>query len=268
MVAMSVLPRSAPQLRGLPPIWRESRIAGELAALRRDPVFFGAGVARGGGAPVLLVPGYLAGDASLGVMTGWLRRMDYRTSRAGMRFNTDCSTAAVERLEQRLERLADSRGGPVAIIGQSRGGSFARALAARRPELVSGIVCLGTPLLDPLAVHPLVKLNVRAMSRLGGIGIPGLFTRDCFDGECCATLRELLERPFPDDVGFVSIYSRSDGIVDWRACLEPGARAIDVDSSHCGMSVHADVYRVTARALRSFAVSAAAAAGVRAARAA
>jgi pimeloyl-ACP methyl ester carboxylesterase len=245
---MSITPLA---LRGHPPLWRESRFPRELAALQRDPVFRGRDVPHGYG-PVLLIPGFMAGDASLQVMTGWLRRLGYRTSRAGIRLNADCSTAALGRLEQRLERLVDRYEQPAAIVGQSRGGTFARALAARRPDLVSGIVTLGSPMIDQLAVHPLVMLNVRVMSRLGAAGLPGLFTPDCFDGECCAGLRDSLEEPFPNGVGFVSIYSRSDGIVDWRSCLDPAAEHVEVDSSHCGMSVNADVYRVTARALRSF----------------
>jgi len=46
-----------------------------------------------------------------------------------------------------------------------------------------------------------------------------------------------------------ALYSRSDGVVDWRACVDPHAEAVEVDSSHCGMSVHPDVYRVLGRAL-------------------
>jgi hypothetical protein len=42
----------------------------------------------------------------------------------------------------------------------------------------------------------------------------------------------------------VSIYSRSDGIVDWRACLDPSTRLFEIESSHCGMSVNRDVYGV------------------------
>ncbi|MBA2513321.1 MAG: hypothetical protein H0V26_03190, partial [Solirubrobacterales bacterium] len=55
----------------------ELRWQAELARLLVDPVFQGSGVIRGGGAPVLLIPGFLAGDASLGVMRSWLKRMDY-----------------------------------------------------------------------------------------------------------------------------------------------------------------------------------------------
>jgi pimeloyl-ACP methyl ester carboxylesterase len=247
---MSAMPSSPLALRGLPPLWRESRFPRELAALRRDPVLRGLGVPRGD-APVLLIPGFMAGDASLQVMTGWLRRLGYRTNRAGIRLNADCATAALDRLEERLERLVDRYGQRAAIVGQSRGGTLARALAARRPDLASGVVCLGSPLVDQLAVHPLVMLNVRVMSRLGAAGLPGLFTPECFDGACCAELRDSLQEPFPAGVALVSIYSRSDGIVDWHACLDPAAEHVEVDSSHCGMSVNADVYRVTARALRS-----------------
>jgi hypothetical protein len=50
-------------------------------------------------------------------------------------------------------------------------------------------------------------------------------------------------------VGFVSVYSRSDGIVDWRACLDPAAQHVEVAASHIGMAVNPDVYRVLAEAL-------------------
>jgi triacylglycerol lipase len=239
-------------MSALPPLWREARFLAELHALQRDPVIAGVDVPHGDGEPVLLIPGYLAGDVSLATMTHWLRKLGYRTGRAGITLNTDCSTAVMRRLEERLERAAARHQRPVAIIGQSRGGCLARMLALSRPELVSGIVTLGSPLLDQLALHPLVRLNVRIMGALGTLGVPGVFTPNCVDGACCAELRERYSGPFPHGVGFVSVFSRSDGIVDWRACLDPDAENVPVDASHCGMSVHADVYRVVARALPGF----------------
>lgn len=244
-----------PQLRHLPPIWREGRTALELAALLRDPVFREVDPDSGGGRPVLLIPGFLAGDGSLGVMTGWLRRAGYRTSRAGMRFNVNCSNTAVDALEERLERLADRHGSKVAIVGQSRGGTFARALAARRPDLVSGIVTLGSPQTDPLAIHPLVLLQVGLVGALGSLGAPGLFTRGCWDGDCRRDLREAWERSFPRGVGYVSVYSKSDGIVDWRSCLDPDAVQLEIEASHCGMAVNAGAYRAVADALTDFGAS-------------
>jgi pimeloyl-ACP methyl ester carboxylesterase len=231
------------------PIWLESRIALERAALRRDPVLRGQGVPCGDGAPVLLVPGFLAGDLSLSVMARWLCQLGYRPCRAGIRANVDCSARALERLEAHLERLAERHGRRVTVIGHSRGGSLARVLGVRRPDLVDKVVCLGTPLADPLAVHPVVRAQVEAVAALGSLGLKGLFTRDCFLGDCCAEVRAQATAPFPSGVGFVSIYSTSDGVVDWRACLDAAADQVEVRSSHCGMAVNGEVYTAIGRAL-------------------
>jgi hypothetical protein len=75
----------------------------------------------------------------------------------------------------------------------------------------------------------------------------------CFRGKCCEDFRAAFESPFPPDVGYLSIYSKIDGIVDWRACLDPEAdELVEVRASHCGMSVNAAAYRATARALSAF----------------
>ena len=224
----------------------------EAASLLRDPVFSGDDVSDGRGQPVLLIPGFLAGDDSLGLMTRWLRRTGHHTRKAGMRANVGCSGRAVDRLELRLEELVKQEGRRAAVIGQSRGGTFARVLAQRRPDLVSGIVTLGTPQVDPLAIHPLVRLQLLALGTLGTLGAPGLFRRACLNGSCCAEFWEQQSQPLTRGMGFVSIYSRTDGIVDWRACLDPAAEQVEVSASHIGMAVNAEVYRAIANALDDF----------------
>ncbi|MDQ6922414.1 MAG: hypothetical protein M3170_12520, partial [Candidatus Dormibacteraeota bacterium] len=62
--------------RRQPPVWLESRGVLEYLRLLRHPIYRGAGVS-GGGAPVLLVPGLMAGDSSLSVLRSWLLRSDY-----------------------------------------------------------------------------------------------------------------------------------------------------------------------------------------------
>src|SRR3954447_7770806 len=101
-----------------PQFWRESLAGVEAAALRRSTVWRGGGVPDGDGRPVLLIPGFLAGDGSLGTMTRWLRANGYRPRRAGIRANVGCSEEACARLEERLEALAQLAGQRVAIIGQ------------------------------------------------------------------------------------------------------------------------------------------------------
>jgi pimeloyl-ACP methyl ester carboxylesterase len=235
-----------------PQFWREGLAGVEAAALRRSTVWRGGGVAHGEDRPVLLIPGFLAGDGSLATMTHWLRANGYRTRRAGIRANVDCSEEACARIEERLEGFAEASGQRVAIIGQSRGGVFARALAARRPDLVAGIVTLGAPTVSQLNVHPFVLVQVAVVGALGSGRIPGMFTWRCLRGECCRDFRDDIAGPFPPEVGYVSLYSKADGIVDWRACLDPAAECVEVRASHVGMGLNAQVYAEMAHALARF----------------
>lgn len=224
----------------------------ELATLLRDPILRGRGVSHGGGQPVLLLPGLLAGDDSLRIMARWLKRTGHHPARAGILMNVNCSGAAIERLEDRLEALVQERGMRAAVIGHSRGGSFGKVLAHRRPDLVSGVVTLGCPILDTFAVHPLVRAQIETLATLGKLGLPGLFSRACLEGECCETFWKATRSPLKRGVGYVAIYSRSDGIVNWESCLDPHAEHVEVTSTHCGMAFHPDVFRTVADSLERF----------------
>lgn len=230
------------------PLRGELRYGLELARLLADRDFRSPPT-RASAPPVLLVPGFMAGDESLGVLASWLRRRGSRTAAAGIRFNVDCAERAVTGIEARLRRLTERAGCRAMVIGQSRGGAQARVVAVRNPELVSTVVMLGSPVLEPLSVGPGVLSAVRSVARLGDLGVPGLFSSECGDGPCCAGFRDDLRKPLREDVRAIAIYSRSDGIVSWRACLDPCAEPVEVDSSHSGMSVNMSVYRVLARVL-------------------
>src|SRR3954466_12607851 len=103
----------------IPPLWREGRLGLEAAGLLRSKVYRGEDVEDAEGQPVMLIPGFMAGDDSLGLMTRWLRKTGHHTRKAGMRMNADCSAATYERLVERLECMVDVRGERVAIVGQS-----------------------------------------------------------------------------------------------------------------------------------------------------
>lgn len=226
------------------PLWGELRYSAELLRLLADRGLR-SGAVRADAQPVFLIPGFMAGDASLAMLRSWLARRGHPVAGSGMRVNADCAERCVERLEAALEAFASERGGRrVALIGQSRGGALARVLAVRNPQLVSSVVMLGSPVRDPLAVSAPVLRTVRWLARLGDLGLPGVFSSSCKDGACCAAFRDDLAAPMPPGVQAIAVHSRSDAIVDWRACLDPHARVVEVDSSHCGMSVHPAVYRV------------------------
>jgi triacylglycerol lipase len=224
------------------PLWGELRYGGELARLLAGQAL--RPLRRRNSRPVMLIPGFMAGDRSLTVLRSWLWGRGHPVSMSGLRLNVGCAEQIVSRLQIQLRELAVERGEPVVLIGQSRGGALARALAVREPENVAAVVMLGSPVVDPLAVSPQVLRTVRLMARLGDLGLSRMFSSDCAEGDCCEVFWADIEAPLPESVEAVSVFSRSDGIVDWHSCLDPHARTIEVDSSHCGMSVHPAVYRI------------------------
>ncbi|WP_202879277.1 esterase/lipase family protein [Nocardioides cynanchi] len=199
--------------------------------------------------PVVLVPGFLAGDGSLGLMARALRAQGHRTYRSHIRANVGCTLQAAAQLESRLETVVSRRGRRVQIVGHSLGGMLARGLAVRRPDLVAGIVTLGSPMLAPAAHHVSLARSLDALVRLSRAGVPGLMSLDCVAGDCARTSFEESRAPLPPEVGFTAVYSRRDGIVDWRACLDPLATPVEVRSSHVGMAVDPSVIAAVTAAL-------------------
>jgi pimeloyl-ACP methyl ester carboxylesterase len=223
----------------------------EYWRLRRSGIFAGEGV-DGAGLPVLLVPGFLTDDGSLSVMGRWLHRTGHRPHRSRLGRNVGCAEDATRHLTRRLEDISLREARPVALIGHSRGGHFARVAAVRRPDLVAGVVTLGSPPLHPAAVHPAAAGPAIAVTLLGTLGVPGLMRASCFLGRCCAEFRAQLAGPFPAAVPYVAVYSKLDAIVDWHRLTDRAAERVDVPASHLGLVVNHHAYAAVASALASF----------------
>ncbi len=203
--------------------------------------------------PVLLIPGFLAGDTTLAAMSASLRRRGFRTYRSHLLANVGCTLDAVTLLEGRLEVIAERRDSRVQLVGHSLGGMIARGLAVRRPDLVSGIVTMGSPMMAPAAHHRALSWGVDALVRLSRAGVPGLMTQECVAGACARESFDESREPLARGVGFTAIYSHHDGVVDWRACIDPTAVPVRVDASHCGMAFDPRVIDEVGAALRSHA---------------
>jgi triacylglycerol lipase len=201
--------------------------------------------------PVLLVPGFMAGDATLKGMAMFLRHQGFRTYRAQIHVNVGCTREAADRLERRLETIAIRRDRKVTIVGHSLGGMLARGLASRRPDLVEGIVSMGSPVLAPGAIHRVLAWDAEMLAKLTRVGFRGMMGSDCFGGECARLSFEESKLPIDPDLGFTAIYSRRDGIVDWKACLDPAAQHVEVRTSHVGMAVDPVVMDHVLAALRA-----------------
>jgi pimeloyl-ACP methyl ester carboxylesterase len=190
---------------------------------------------RGSRGPVVLVPGLLAGDNSSLRLRAYLEDDGHAVHGAAMTCNVRCSEVAAGRLLKRVADVAEQYGEPVTLVGHSRGGLLARVVSQRRPDLIAGVVTLGSPYRDQLAVHPLLWAHIMAVAALGSIGVPGLLGLGCAFGACCESFRRDLAEPAPASVAMVSVYSRRDGVVDWRACIDEHADNVEVGTTHCGM---------------------------------
>ncbi len=199
--------------------------------------------------PVLLVPGFLAGDWTLRQMSSSLREQGFRTYRSHIYANVGCTLEAAASVEAELERIAERRGSRVQIVGHSLGGMIARGIAVRRPDLVAGIVTMGSPMLAPAAHHRLLTGGVTVLNRLSAVGLPGFMSRECVSGPCAEISFHEVRQPLPADVAMTNVYSRRDGIVDWRACVDPEGTAIEVRASHIGMPVDPRVLSVVGESL-------------------
>ncbi|MCW5850353.1 MAG: hypothetical protein KIT87_09755 [Anaerolineae bacterium] len=233
------------------PWWRENLlfILFEWLALRLSLVFYGIGVPRGDGAPVVLIPGYLTNDWSLLEMFHWLRRMGYRPYVSHIGWNCDCFDVLVDRLLETIEQANAETGRKVALIGQSLGGVFARSAATRRPELVSCVITLGSPfrgfLTNPFVQWAAGLTRAFVLWRRRPHVAAGCCTLDC----PCKTVAAL-HAPFPSTVPQHAVYSKTDGVVDWRTCInDDPATNVEVHGTHIGMGLNRATYRFIASEL-------------------
>ena len=239
--AQSTLFTREPEAARLP-IWREILAGLDWLALHASPVFYGIGVPRGDGAAVVLVPGFLGTDWYLLELYGWLGRTGYRPRLSRIGRNADCLEVLSQRLLDTVLAARAATGRPVHLIGHSLGGLLARSLAVRRPDLVASVVTLASPFRG-IRSHPLLlRISDRVRQRLRRADRP-----DCFTGHCGCPAVAGLEAAFPSSIPQLAVYTRSDGMVDWRVCVnDDPATNMEVDGTHAALVANASAYRAIA----------------------
>jgi pimeloyl-ACP methyl ester carboxylesterase len=184
---------------------------------------------------VIVLPGFGAGDGSTAALRSYLRVQGHRAS--GWRLGTNRGDVAklLPRVTERVERVARSAGGPVALVGWSLGGVLARETARDRPDLVSRVITLGSPVIGGPKYTA-----VAAFYRSQGIDL------DAIEAEVAARDATPIRTPI------TAIYSRSDGVVSWRACIDgrnPAVEHVEVMTSHLGLGFSPEVYAIVAARL-------------------
>jgi triacylglycerol lipase len=163
------------------PLYRQARVLAEDQALHRHPIWRNPAIDLAG-LPVLVVGGLATNPQVLSPLRDWLHRAGSRTLIAPTQYGIACGQRAAVAVEGALARHVDATGEQAVIIAHSRGGQFARSVAVRRPELVRGLITLGSPLLRLLAAQPIVLLKVLGHGVIGSLGVPGLFGASCLWG--------------------------------------------------------------------------------------
>ncbi|WP_433781300.1 esterase/lipase family protein [Actinomycetospora sp. CA-101289] len=207
--------------------------------------------------PVVLVGGFAATGPVLDPMAARLRARGHDVLPVTTGAGLGCAGRAAEALADRVIETAERTGAPVQVVGHSRGGQFARVAAARADVRagahVAGLVTLGAPF-DLYGLRWPTLAQAAAVSAAGSLGVPGLATLACLRGGCCAAFRAGLRAPWPRDVPFTSIYSRSDRAVPWRSSHDPHARNVEVAGGHLALLTAPPAFREVCAALTRSAV--------------
>lgn len=229
------------------PVWEERHAVRDILAGRRMP----APEAVERPQHIMLVPGFLDDGRGMRPLEQRLGAAGHNARVADIGRNMACGEVMLGRLVEELYDAAEVADGPVVLIGHSRGGTIARAATVRHPELVAGLVTLGSPLCRPHGINlPLrmVRVGMRIASRLG---VPGL-VGECPYGVCCQDFVRDVTGPFPAGVPFFSLRATHDGMVASDAVEDAGAKVVDVDACHAGLPVAPDAVRAIEDALASF----------------
>ncbi len=235
------------------PLWREVLFGIDWLALRVSPVYYGFGVPRGDGAPVIVIPGFLGSDTYLMEMYYWLRRIGYRPYYSRIGRNAECPEELTERLFETMDRASHETGYKLHLIGHSLGGLIARSAAIRRPDQVAQIISLAAPFRDVRA-HPMVLAAAGFVRRriIGRRDRPSTIKGECYTGSCSCDFARSLVTDLPASVDRAAIYTETDGVIDWQVCVEEDSRLnTKVSGTHVGLAFNPQVYRRMGKLLAS-----------------
>lgn len=183
---------------------------------------------------VMLLPGFAAHPLRMRPMARALSGAGHRVEHWGLGFNLGPNAENLDFLVARVTELARANNSPIALVGWSLGGLFAREIARRVPHTVSKVITLGTPFSGDRHAN-----NVwRAYQLVTGHAVDDLPVDVDFSAK----------PPVPT----VALWSPRDGVVHPRAARgrpHERDRALALRCTHMGFTVDGTVFDEVLRQL-------------------
>jgi pimeloyl-ACP methyl ester carboxylesterase len=209
--------------------------------------------AKGDGHPVLIVPGFGGGDGSTAMLRRWLTNQNFtgKTWNCGRNWadkrllNIADAVAfrqeMLDKLHNRIEQVYAEHRCKLSLVGWSLGGLYVDQLAQQFPALIRQAITLGTPHGDPR--------GTAAWSIMQGLYRSNAVDPNLEEGIKAWQNRDIAK---PRTVPTTIIYSASDGLVEPSQARLPessGANHIQINASHCGLTINPRIYWLLANRL-------------------
>ena len=178
---------------------------------------------RGDGHGVVVFPGLAASDMSTLPLRAFLRERGHDSRGWKLKRNFGPRAGILDQSVEQVREMRRRSGRKVSLVGWSLGGIYAREIAKILPEDVRCVVTLATPFTG----SPKATNVWRIYELLSGHSLD--------DPALLAQVRK------PPPVPTTSVFSRSDGVVSWRCCLEQsasGVENVEIPASHFGIGLN------------------------------
>ncbi len=184
---------------------------------------------------VMVLPGFLGDDGGNKPLINFLQHLGYTASGWGQGRNLGTSSFSEDSLRAVMAPLITAGGGKVALIGHSLGGLYAREIARMQPENISQVITLGSPFGPG---HQSGSHAHRLYQRMNPQVDPN---------------NDDVSLNVPPPVPTTAIFTRGDGVVNWRTSIQQGSdhhvHNIEVAGSHIGLNLNAAVWYWLAKKL-------------------
>ncbi len=227
--------------------WHESLFGIDLLMLHASPAYYGSGVPRGDGSAVILIPGFMHSDVYLVVLYAWLKRLGYRPYYSGIDLNAECPDLLIKhQLNELVNEAREETGKKVHLIGHSLGGVIARSMATQKPAAIASVITLGSPFLGVVLQRELLR-EKEIVRRYIQSRHSKTVSPECYTERCKCDFMRALRRGLPGRVPYTAIFTKSDGVIDWRSCLTgDGEIDVEVGGTHAGLAFNANAYHTIA----------------------